>query len=122
MIDGAVTHLLTNDRTITAASPTEDLLGDPNFPARWRGRAGGQWMRGALTIGLIANYVSGGRDPLSNRQIDDWATFDGQVRYDFESGWRDGLSITLNVLNLSNAAPPFYDAPGGIGFDGANAN
>ena len=122
MIDGAVTHLLTNDRTITAASPTEDLLGDPNFPARWRGRAGGQWMSGALTVGLIANYVSGGRDPLSNRQIDDWATFDGQVRYDFESGWREGLSVTLNVLNLSNAAPPFYDAPGGIGFDGANAN
>ncbi|MFW2343845.1 MAG: hypothetical protein ACN4EU_00965, partial [Brevundimonas mediterranea] len=98
------------------------LLGDPNFPARWRGRAGGQWMSGALTVGLIANYVSGGRDPLSNRQIDDWATFDGQVRYDFESGWREGLSVTLNVLNLSNAAPPFYDAPGGIGFDGANAN
>lgn len=121
-IDGTVTHLLTNDREITAASPTEDLLGDPNFPARWRGRAGGQWVRGPVTLGLIANYVSGGRDPLTNRQIDDWATFDGQLRYDFKHGWGEGLSLTLNVLNVSNAEPPFYDAPSGIGYDGANTN
>ena len=121
-LDGMITHLLTNDRLITAASPVEDLLGDPNFPARWRGRTGGQWARGPLTIGLIANYVSGGRDPLTNRQIDDWATFDGQLRYEFQSGWGEGLSLSLNVLNLSNAEPPFYDGPGGIAYDPANTN
>ena len=76
----------------------------------------------AITLGLIANYVSGGRDPLTNRQIDDWATFDGQVRYDFAAGWGEGLSLSLNVLNLSNAEPPFYDSPNGVGFDGANTN
>lgn len=122
-IDGTVTHLLTNDRAITAASPTEDLLGDPNFPARWRGRMGALWARGPLALGLITNYVSGGRDPLSNRQIDDWTTFDGQVRYDLgadkEAG---GLSLSLNVLNLFSADPPFYDAPSGIGYDPANTN
>nr|WP_314121544.1 TonB-dependent receptor [uncultured Brevundimonas sp.] len=122
MIDGTLTRLLTNDRQITSASPTEHLLGDPNFPARWRGRAGSQWIRGPITLGLIANYVSGGRDPLTNRQIDDWATFDGQVRYDFAAGWGEGLSLSLNVLNLSNAEPPFYDSPNGVGFDGANTN
>lgn len=122
MIDGTITHLLTNDRQITTASPVERLLGDPNFPARWRARAGTQWVRGPITLGLIANYVSGGRDPLSNRQIDDWTTFDGQVRYDFATGWGEGLSLALNVLNLANAAPPFYDSPNGVGFDGANTN
>lgn len=122
MIDGTITHLLTNDRQITTASPVERLLGDPNFPARWRARAGTQWVRGPITLGLIANYVSGGRDPLSNRQIDDWTTFDGQVRYDFATGWGEGLSLALNVLNLANAAPPFYDSSNGVGFDGANTN
>jgi iron complex outermembrane recepter protein len=120
-IDGSVTHVLTNDRTITAAAPTEDLLGDPHFPARWRGRLGGQWSRGALTLGLIANHVSGGYDPLGSRSIDAWTTFDGQIRYDFER-WSDGLSLALNVLNIANAEPPFYDAASGIGYDPANTN
>ncbi len=121
LVDGSLTHLLTNDRQITAASPNEDLLGDPHFPARWRGRMGGQWSSGPLTLGLIANYVSGGRDPVGGRGVDDWLTFDGQVRYDVE-GWGDGLSLSLNVLNLANAEPPFYDASRGIGYDAANTN
>lgn len=122
LLDGSITHLLTNERTVTPTSPTEDLLGDPGYPARWRGRVGGQWTQGQLTLGLIANYVSGGRDPLTARQIDNWATFDGQVRYDLEDGWGEGVSLTLNVLNLTNAEPPFYDSTGGIGYDPANTN
>lgn len=122
LIDGTITRMLTNTRTITAAAPTESLLGDPNFPSRWRGRAGGQWVRGPLTLGLIANYVSGGRDRVGGRDIDDWVTFDAQVRYEFEGGWGRGLALTLNVLNLSNEEPPFYDSPVGIGYDAANTN
>lgn len=121
-IDGTVTHLLTNDRKVTTAAPVEDLLGDPNFPAQWRGRVGTQWVRGPLALGFTANYVGAGRDPLTNRQIDDWTTFDGQVRYDFAADWVEGLSLALNILNLANAAPPFYDSPNGIAFDGANTN
>mgnify|MGYP001941609541 CR=1 FL=1 len=98
-LDATVTHLLTNDRAVTATSPNEDLLGAPNFPARWRGRFSGQWIRGPLTLGGALNYVSGGRDPVNGRGIDDWITLDGQVRYDIESGWAENLSLTLNVLN-----------------------
>jgi len=122
LIDGTITRMLTNARAITDVAPVENLLGDPNFPARWRGRAGGQWIGGPLTLGLIANFVSGGRDPLGGRSIGDWTTFDGQVRYDFEHGWGQGVSITLNVLNLANEEPPFYDSPAGIGYDAANTN
>ena len=121
-LDATVTHLLTNDRAVTATSPTEDLLGAPNFPARWRGRFGAQWVRGPLTLGGALNHVSGGRDRVNGREIDDWITLDGQVRYDLESGWGEGLSLTLNVLNLTNEEPPFYDAPAGIGYDAANTN
>ncbi|MDQ1153088.1 TonB-dependent receptor [Brevundimonas sp. SORGH_AS_0993] len=121
-LDASITHLLTNDRAVTAASPTEDLLGAPNFPARWRGRFGAQWLRGPLTLGGALNHVSGGRDRVNGRGIDDWITVDGQVRYDLGSGWPEGLSFTLNVLNLTNEEPPFYDAPAGIGYDAANTN
>lgn len=122
LLDGTLTHLLANDRQITAAAPSDDLLGDPNFPAKWRGRVSGSWSRGRLTLGVAANYVSGGRDPLGGRSIDDWTTFDAQARLDLEDGWGEGLSVTLNVLNVANAEPPFYDAPRGIGYDAANAN
>ncbi|MGK2257019.1 MAG: iron complex outermembrane receptor protein [Brevundimonas sp.] len=121
-LDASVTHLLTNDRVNTPTSPTEDLLGVPNFPASWRGRVGGQWVRGPLTLGGAINHVSGGENPDSGRGIDDWITLDGQVRYDFPDGWGEGLSVTLNVLNLTNEEPPFYDAPAGIGYDAANTN
>ena len=120
LIDGTVTRLLANDRSLTTAAPTEDLLGDPNFPSRWRGRAGTQWTRGPLTFGLSANYVSGGRDPVGGRRIDDWTTFDGQLRYDF--GDADDLSLTVNVLNLANTEPPFYDSVQGVAFDAANTS
>lgn len=65
-----------------------------------------------------------GQDGLGRlyRQIDDWTTFDGQVRYDFAADWGEGLSLALNILNLANAAPPFYDSPNGVAFDGANTN
>lgn len=120
--NAALTHLLTNDREITPASPTEDLLGRPHFPARWRGRFGAQWVRGPLTLGGAVNHVSGGRDPANGRTIDDWVTLDGQVRYDLGAGWGEGLSLTLNVLNLANEEPPFYDAAAGIGYDAAKTN
>ncbi|WP_420469936.1 TonB-dependent receptor domain-containing protein [Brevundimonas sp. FT23042] len=117
-LDGAVTHLLAYNRQITESSPLESMLGDPSYPSRWRGRAGGQWIHGALTLGLAVNYVSGGRDPIGGQRVDDWTTFDGQVRYDLA----DDLSITLNMLNLANTEAPFYDAPAGFGYDAANTN
>ena len=121
-LDASVTHLLANTRVSTETSPIEDLRGLANFPASWRGRFGGQWTRGPLTIGGALNHVSGGRGQNTGRGVDDWITLDGQVRYDFVSGWGEGLSLTLNVLNLTNEEPPFYDAPAGIAYDAANTN
>ena len=94
----------------------------PNSPARWRGRFGAQWMQGPITVGGALNHVSGGRDTSNGEAIDEWVTLDGQVRVDLENGWTEGLSLTLNVLNLLNEEPPFYDAPAGIGYDAANTN
>ena len=123
-LSGMVTYLSRYDRRVTPASASETLVDTPHFPTSWRGRAGAFWSRDGLSLGLHANHVGGSRDPISGRSIADWRTFDGQARLDFSSGRgsdRD-LSLTLNVLNLFNAEPPFYDASRGIGFDAANAN
>lgn len=121
-VDGSITRLLRYDRELTETSPTEALVGTPNFPARWRGRIGGRWTSGPFTLGLNANHVSGGRDPVGGRGIDDWTTFDGQIRYDFAEGWGEGVSVTLDVINLANSEPPFYDSPSGYGYDAANTD
>lgn len=121
-VDGSITRLLRYDRELTETSPTEALVGTPNFPARWRGRIGGRWTSGPVTLGLNANHVSGGRDPVGGRSIDDWTTFDGQIRYDFAEGWGEGVSVTLDVINLANSEPPFYDSPSGYGYDAANTD
>ncbi len=117
-IDTTLTRLLDNERKVTPSAPFDDLLGDPKFPARWRGRAGAEWSRGPITFGLAANYVSGGRNPLGGQTIDDWTTFDGQARYEVS----DGVAVTVTVRNLTNAEPPFFDAPQGIGYDAANTD
>lgn len=122
LVDGTVTRLLHYDRNLTETSPTESLVGTPNFPARWRGRIGGQWVNGPITVGLNANHVSGGHDPVGGRDIANWTTLDGQFRYDFADGWGEGLSVTLDIINLANTEPPFYDSPAGFGYDAANTD
>lgn len=123
-LDATTTRLFLYDRQITPDSPFEALVGVPNFPVEWRGRFGGVWTRGPLSLGLAANHVAGGFDPVGDRPIGSWTTLDGQVRYDFPeaAGTLKGLSLTLNVLNLLNEEPPFYDAPQGLGYDAANTN
>lgn len=123
-LEGAVTWLGHYDRQITPVSAVEQLVGQPHLPARWRGRAGGYWSRETVGAGLWAVYTGGSRDGVSGDPIDDWLTFDGQVRVALTSGIGspDDLALTLNVQNLFNQEPPFYNAQRGLGYDAANAN
>ena len=123
-LSGSATYLDRYDRRVTPTSASEALVDTPHFPTSWRGRAGAQWSGDGISLGLHANHVGGSRDPISGQAVGDWLTFDGQARLDFSSGRRSDrdLSLVLNVLNLFNEEPPFYDASRGIGFDAANTN
>lgn len=123
-LEGSVTYLGAYDRRITPTSATEQLVGQPHFPAKWRGRVGGFWRAGPWGAGLWAAYVGGSRDTLSDRKVGDWLTFDGRLQYELSSGFGEArdLSLSVNVQNILNEAPPFYDATRGIGYDAANAN
>ena len=123
-LSGDLTWLTRFERQVTPASAVIDLVGQPTYPMALRARTDAAWTRGALTLSAAANYVDGGHDPTSGRDISSWLTFDAQARYDFPDshGLSQDLSLTLNVINLANDAPPFYDSPRGIAYDASNAN
>ncbi|MCI3132048.1 TonB-dependent receptor [Phenylobacterium aquaticum] len=59
----------------------------------------------------------------AGKSIDSWTTADLQLQWTSDQpGLLSGLSVALNVQNLADTAPPFYDSPQGVGFDAANAD
>ena len=108
------------DRQLTPDGPFQPLLGRPSYPMAWRVRLGGRWSRGPWSAGMAADYVDDGFDAVSDRPIASWTTFDGQVRYDF--GASRGLSVALDIQNILDTDPPFYDSLDGLGYDPANSD
>ena len=115
-------YLLSFDRQITPRASTIGLVGDAGQPSRLRARGEAAWRRGAYGATLGLNYLGAERD-ATGRRIDAWTTADLQVSWTPNGqGALKGLSLALNVQNLTDADPPFYDAPQGVGFDPANAD
>jgi outer membrane receptor protein involved in Fe transport len=112
------TYVIDFKQQVTPTSPIVDRVGVINFPVRFRGRATGDWTRGPFTLGAAVNYTSRYRD-LAGTRIGDLTTFDLQGRWDGARGaWR-GVSVLLNLRNVFDKDPPFYDNPLGIAYDGA---
>jgi outer membrane receptor protein involved in Fe transport len=63
-----------------------------------------------------------GYPDAAGRPIGSWTTADVQVRYTPTRGPLGGTAVTLNIQNLLNSDPPFYDSPEGVAFDAANTN
>lgn len=61
-----------------------------------------------------------GYPDATGRPIGSWTTADVQFRYAPTHGIFDGASLTLNVQNVLDTDPPFYDSPEGVAFDAAN--
>lgn len=121
-LTGNASWLLDYRRATTPTSPYQEFVGRVGFPAKFRSRAAFDWTRDAFGGGLAWNHVSGSRDNLGAR-IDGQNTFDLQARWHgADRGWTKGVTATLSVRNLFNAAPPFYDNPLGFGFDATNAD
>ena len=115
-------YVFSYEQQVTPTSRAVDLVNVVNFPVRFRGRATADWTRGRLTLGGAVNYVSAYHDALGTR-IDDQPTFDLQARLaPADSGRMKGLSVLLNVRNVFDRDPPFYDNPVGIGYDSANGD
>ncbi len=118
---GDLTYLARFDTRATPNSPVVSELNLPTYPVGLRGRATGGWSRDAWSVSSSLNYVDGYRD-LNDVRIGSWITADLQIRYAPDTGPLSGTVLALNVQNLLDRDPPFYDAPEGVGYDAANTN
>ncbi|KRA84107.1 TonB-dependent receptor [Altererythrobacter sp. Root672] len=131
VLDANVTHVLSFDNRLTAASPVSQSLDRPFGPLSWRARGGISWSRGPWAGSLALNYAAGyddDRRPLLVA-VGSWTTVDLNLSYEFEqtaSAGLRGLRLTLYAENLFDAAPPpLLPEPGhtsGIGYDPVNAS
>jgi iron complex outermembrane receptor protein len=116
------TYMFTYDLQSTPVSPRINRVNTVNFPERFHSRITADWTRDRLTLGGAFNYAGAYRDALGVR-IGDQPTVDLQARLaPAQSGPLRGVSILLNVRNVFDRDPPFYNNPVGIGFDAANAD
>ena len=107
----------------------------PSVQLQMRANLG--WQLGGLNANLFMNYTgkyknwsSSAVNPVTlNAQNNpsgggDWvkanATFDANVAYTFKGGFLDGQVVSLNVRNIFNRRPPFYN--GASGYDSYVAN
>lgn len=115
-------RLLDYEQAITPAAAYVELLGQPAFPAKVRGRATVDWTRGAIGLGAAVNRLSG-FDDEAGTEISGQTTLDLQARWTGPAGtaW-EGTRVLLTLRNAFNKTPPFYDNPTGFGFDPGTAD
>jgi len=121
-LDVSGSWLFDYDRKLTPTATREALLDQVGYPVDLRLKGGATWSRDAWSTRIGFNYVDAYRDPLGPR-VDRWITADTQIRWAPASllGVR-GVDIALNVKNLFDADPPFYDSASGYGYDAAQAD
>lgn len=120
-VDANLTYLDRFDTRATPTAPVQSGINSPNLPVDLRGRASLGWRRADWGASAAVNYVDGYPD-ITGRPIGSWTTADVQLRYAPTRGPLEGTTMLLNVQNLFDADPPFYNAPEGVAYDAANAN
>jgi iron complex outermembrane receptor protein len=115
-------YLFQYDQQLTPTAANVDDVNVANFPLRFRSRTTADWTRGRLTLGAAFNYLGAYHDTLGNH-IGDQPTFDLQAKLAApDHGPLQGLVVLLNVRNVFDRDPPFYNNTIGIGYDAANAD
>lgn len=119
---GEATILVDYLQQVTPTATPVSLLDTGGQPVSVRARGGATWTHGPFESTLTVNYVGGYHD-VTGRPVSSWTTADLQLL------WRPTTikalaraSLALNIQNLADSAPPFFNAPQGIGYDPANAN
>lgn len=109
------------DRKIAPGSAPIARAGYATEPADFRGRYAAAWTHGQLTATASVTYT-GDFKTDAGPKVKSWTTADLNVRYAFKTGRLDGTAVALNVQNLFDKDPPFYDSAAGIGFDATAAS
>jgi hypothetical protein len=122
-------YMLEHERSVTATSPSFELLNEVGKPVDLRLRAYGGWSSGAYGATVYINYVDGYDNPFSTPASDmsSWTTVDASFRFDgagmASSGLLNGFSAILSVQNLLDEDPPLFpNSLQGLLYDAANAS
>jgi outer membrane receptor protein involved in Fe transport len=116
-----------DDQFISTLQPTE-IVNTVFNPVQLRLRAHAILTQRQLTAGVFVNYVGAYSNNLviPNEHVSSWTTADAFINYDIGSdrGLFRGVSIGLNVTNVTDREPPYVTNPrlAGVPYDGANAN
>ncbi len=122
-LDANGTWLLAFREQTTPVSTVIDQRNLAGRPVDFRGRATASWRRGDFDALVGVNFVNGYRDDLTDARISSWTTIDAHLGWNApDEGPLRGTCIALNVRNLFDRDPPFYDALTGLGYDAANAD
>lgn len=118
------TWFTTYDVAITPAADRVDQLDTIYNPLKFKARFNTTWRRGGFTGGLFVTHLGSYSNNLVSpvQEVDSNTTFDLNLSYAFSgSGFADGLSVGLDVVNLFDEEPPFVNIAqspnGGGGFD-----
>lgn len=121
-LDASGAYVLEYSRKLTPVAPREQLVDGVGFPVDLRLKAAARWSLDDWSARLGLNYVDNYRG-LAGTRVGSWTTLDGQLGWSPQtSGRLDGVELALNIQNLFDEDPPFYDNPQGFGFDPANAS
>lgn len=120
-VNASLSWLRHYERKLTPTSTRNELAGQAGYPADLRARVSATWTHGPVSVTGAVNHV-GDSYAETGRRIHPWTTFDLQGRWQGKVMAAEGLSLTLNVQNLFDKDPPFYDNPLAIGYDPANAD
>ncbi|KRA67046.1 hypothetical protein ASD89_02150 [Caulobacter sp. Root656] len=122
-LNASLSWLTRYERKVTPTATATQLAGQAGYPADLRARVSATWTHGPAAITTSLSHV-GDTYAETGRRVAPWNTVDLQLRLQPRApvlGVK-GLAWTLNVQNLFDSAPPFYDNPLGIGYDPANAD
>jgi iron complex outermembrane receptor protein len=109
-------------RQVTPSGPKVDRAGVLNAPPKLKVRTTAAWRRDWWDVQLGLNYAPAYQD-IGGTRLRSHLTADLQLRAAAPEGSRlAGLSAILNVRNLFDRDPPFYDGANGLPYDAGNAD
>jgi iron complex outermembrane recepter protein len=119
-IDVGVTgnYVFEFDQAVTPTSPAVDIVDTITNPLSLRLRGTIEWNREGPGMpgpgfSLAVNYTGGYKNPGSTLvpNVAPWTTLDARAVYRTREGdgWRSGMELSLNAVNVFNHDPPFVD-------------